>query len=133
MSYQNKDLQRQTTRERVRRYRERLLEKALQIQALPSSLSPNISPSEKPPIASIPERLEELTQILRHPIEVPVTAGHKIAAVTEMNKMEHIYETRPELNIDNRQVNIYVKDSETKELLSKIADRTGKLTAGEKE
>ena len=43
-------------------------------------------------VASVIERKERLTEVARHRIETPVTAGHKIQAVAELNKMEHIYE-----------------------------------------
>lgn len=46
--------------------------------------------SEK--IASVVERKERLTAVARHRIETPVTAGNKVAAISELNKMEHIYE-----------------------------------------
>ena len=81
-------------------------------------------------IANEGERKGILTGIARHPIEKPVTAGHKIAAIEEMDKLDHLYEMRPEVNVDNRQVNIYVVDGETRELLGKVGDRTVKLKEG---
>ena len=46
----------------------------------------------KAAVALVSERMELLSGIARHPIETPVSAGHKVAAMAEMNKMEHIYE-----------------------------------------
>lgn len=43
-------------------------------------------------IAAPSRRLEILTKIAEHKIETPVSAGHITQAVSEMNKMEHIYE-----------------------------------------
>ncbi len=38
------------------------------------------------------ERKQVLKEIALHAIETPVTAGQKIAAVKEINLMEHIYD-----------------------------------------
>ena len=38
------------------------------------------------------KRKEVLAQVALHAIETPVSAGHKIAAIKEINLMEHIYE-----------------------------------------
>lgn len=45
-----------------------------------------------PAIATVTERLEILTKIANHAIEMPVSASHVIQAISEHNKMEHIYE-----------------------------------------
>ena len=83
-----------------------------------------------PKIADVKERKESATEVIREAIKVPVTAKERILAISELNKMEHIYEIKPEVSIDNRQVNIYVMDGETKELLSRVKERTGKLIGG---
>jgi hypothetical protein len=41
--------------------------------------------------------------------------------------MEQIYDTRTLVNQDNRVMNIIVVDNETKDLISQVKDRTGKL------
>ena len=43
--------------------------------------------------ANYEERLKILTKIARHDAETPVSPGHITQAVSELNKMEHIYET----------------------------------------
>ena len=70
----------------------------------PNSLA-NLKPAKKgeirnpkgrpPSVAITRERLQLLTSIARHNIELPVSAGHITGAVAEMNRMEHIYEERP--------------------------------------
>ncbi len=67
-------------------------------------------------IADEQERRRILTTIARHPIETPVSAGHQIAAVSEMNKMEHIYEEKPQYQ-DNRQYNFIIQSEEAKKKL----------------
>ncbi len=47
-----------------------------------------------------------------------------IQAISELNRMERIYEVGAVVNQDNRQVNIYVMDEETKQLLSRVGERT---------
>lgn len=42
-------------------------------------------------VAPLARRMEILTEIAEHPIEMPVTAGHKLAAVAEINKVEGSY------------------------------------------
>ena len=37
------------------------------------------------------KRVKALVQVIEHKIETPVSAGHRIAAVHEVNLMEHIY------------------------------------------
>jgi len=49
-----------------------------------------------------------------------------IQAISELNKMEKVYEVAP-LGQDNRVVNIYVMDKDTKELIGRVKERTGKL------
>jgi len=54
-----------------------------------------------------------------------------IQAIAELNKMEKIYSETPASTINNTQnINIYVMDPETKDLLSKVGERTGKLIEG---
>jgi len=47
-----------------------------------------------------------------------------IQAISELNRMERIYEVGATINQDNRTVNIYVVDDEARELLGRVKDRT---------
>ncbi len=67
-------------------------------------------------------KLVKLEEIYNKPLPSKVTVREIIGSIAEHNKMENIYETR-DVNIDNRQVNIYVIDSEAKELLERIGER----------
>ena len=53
-----------------------------------------------PKIADAIERRERLSDIIRHKVESPVTAGHIIAATDKLNLMEHIYETGNVQNVN---------------------------------
>ena len=55
-----------------------------------------VQPSCNLAISCLPpdERKQVLKQIALHAIETPVTAGQKIAAVKELNLMEHIYDPK---------------------------------------
>ncbi len=44
------------------------------------------------------ERKRVLADIARGPTEMPVTAGQRIAAIKELNLMEHIYDTQISYN-----------------------------------
>jgi len=79
---------------------------------LPSS---NLAISYLPPDT----RKEVLTQIALHAIEKPVTAGHKIAAIKELNLMEHVYDEKPQYN-DNRTYNILVTGDDIKPKLNQL-------------
>lgn len=80
-------------------------------------------------IANESERRAVLTKIIRHDIELPVSAGHITQAIAEINKMEHIYQDAPG-NQDNRTLNIIVLNKETKGLIAGIAEWTKKPPAG---
>jgi len=58
-----------------------------------AALEARRTPSENQAVAIVNERMELLTKIARHQIEVPVSAGHITQSIAELNKMEHIYET----------------------------------------
>ncbi len=54
-------------------------------------------------VAPVAERRELLSKIARHPIEMPVSAGHKLAAIAELNKMGGDYapeRKQVDLNVD---------------------------------
>ena len=44
----------------------------------------------------------------------------KVRAAAELNKMEKIYSDGATVNVDNRKIEIYVKDKETKELAERL-------------
>ncbi len=48
-----------------------------------------------------------------------------VKAISELNKMEHIYVEAPAVNIDNRKVEIYVGTEKTRQIVEKIIE--GKL------
>ena len=58
------------------------------IQALQAN-----SLAKNPAIMLVDERKLRLSEIARHGIEMPISAGQRVAAITELNKMEHVYET----------------------------------------
>ena len=68
------------------------------IKARLAELQSHVSLTAKQATAYVEERLKLLTEIARHNIEMPVSAGHKITAIAEMNKMGGDYapeKTRP--------------------------------------
>ena len=61
--------------------------KNTKVQERLAQLQASIPPTEAQAIAIVSERLRLLTEIARHGIETPVSPGHKIMAVAEINKM----------------------------------------------
>ncbi len=59
-------------------------------------------------------------------IERSIKLRDPVSAIAELNKMDHVYDERP-TTTNNTQINIIVNDAETKDLLLKVAERTGKL------
>ena len=64
--------------------------------------------------APLTERLEILAEIARHGIEMPVSAGHKIAAVAEINKVEGSY--APSRHLIGQRVEIEIVHTERKRI-----------------
>ena len=83
--------------------------------------------AETEAIATVAERKSRLTALLRHDPETPVSPGHIIAATSELNKMEHVYESRIGGDTSVTVVNILVRGEHMRELLAKVAERTGEL------
>lgn len=56
-----------------------------------------VQPTSNLAISCLPpdERKQVLKAIALHAIEQPVSAGHKIAAIKELNLMEHVYDPQP--------------------------------------
>ena len=66
------------------------------------------------------ERKQVLKEIALHVTEKPVSAGQRIAAIKELNLMEHIYDPSPQLQ-DNRQYQIIIAGGpDAKEKLERL-------------
>ena len=78
------------------------------------------SPTESIMLLPLDERKEVLKEIALHAIEKPVTAGQKIAAIKEINLMEHVYDVPFGGNQDNRTINIFVADEDTKREVQRL-------------
>ena len=90
------------------------------IKARLAELQAAVIPTEAQVYASYDKRLGILTKIAEHDIETPVSAGHITQAVSEMNKMEHIYSDLPQGLQDNRTINIYITGDGAKEKLEQL-------------
>lgn len=66
----------------------------------------------------------------KHGYNKSLKLHNPISAIAELNRMEHIYEAPPSVNQDNRVINIIVMDEKTKELMTRVKDRTRKLIEG---
>ena len=75
--------------------------------------------AESPTIMSVTKRKERLSEIANKVIKEPTTAKESILAVAELNKMDHIYTDMPAYQ-DNRQWNVLVADTETKEAVRRL-------------
>ena len=75
-------------------------------------------------ISALPpdERKRVLAEIALHSIERPVSAGHKVAAIKELNLMEHIYDNFPQVS-DNRVINFIISGEQGTELIEGISKR----------
>ncbi len=100
-----------------------LLLKNTKIQARLAELQAQIVPSADTINEIVRENIKMLREITQHPIEMPVSAGHKITAARELNLMHQVYSIPTTVN-DNRTVNIIVLDEETRKILSAVAQRT---------
>lgn len=89
-------------------------------------------PREKELKASIDERFESLTEVIRESIKTPVTARERTSAVDVMNKMDKLYTDLPTGIQDNRTINIYIQGGEeAKARLERIM--SGKLIPKEQD
>ncbi len=68
-------------------------------------------------VASVLERKQATSTIIRTEMRAPVTAKEKVIAITELNKMEHVYDEKSQYN-DNRQLNIIVQSEDAREKLN---------------
>ncbi len=67
------------------------LRKPLIIDRL-AELQAQIPPTEDQVIEIVRENIKMLREIAQHPIEMPVSAGHKITAARELHLLHHLYE-----------------------------------------
>ncbi len=75
-------------------------------------------------VNTVHDRLELLTKIARHEIEIPVSAGHVISAIAEQNKMEGSYApVKSQIDITEKVMNIvFVLPSGTKVTPKELAE-----------
>lgn len=88
------------------------------------------SQSRDDTIASVKERKEILTKIIRHE-HTEVTPRDSILATAEVNKMEKVYETRPV--IESKTLVINVIDSRTEKMVGNLIQRLTKGSQDEQE
>ena len=72
-------------------------------------------------IADVKERKQAATKVIRIGVEKPVTAKELVMAVSELNKMEHIYDEKPQYQ-DNRTYNILVQGDEQRDRFNKLLE-----------
>ena len=84
-----------------------------------------------PNTRAISEITTRTRMMRKEPVSITNVKLHSpIQAIDLLNKMDRLYSEGGTVNVDNRQVNIYVMDEETKTLMGQVADRTGKLVIG---
>lgn len=72
-------------------------------------------------IAAVRERMSLLSDIARHPVEMPVSAGHKTQAIAELNKMEGSYApVKGELPQGLQVINVIVAGVEAAGLVQRL-------------
>ncbi len=91
------------------------------IQAIKESTGSDTAPDST--IATLRERRQALTKIIKHNIDAPVSAGHIIAATHELSVLDGTIKPQA-VAVDARVVNVYVMDAETKTMLEQAASRT---------
>ena len=95
-------------------------------------------PKAKALIAGIDERKEILSRIIRGDqpsstqeksqagMETIITKNNNpVPAMSELNKMDHVYEPATGVSVDNRTINILVVDKETKQLMERVRSGEG--------
>lgn len=92
------------------------------------------SPTDRFHALPLYKRKEVLAEIALHPNETPVSPRHRIAAVKELNLMEHVYQEDRSYQ-DNRQYNIIIQGESAKgQLESMLKGKVPELQEnGEKE
>ena len=79
-------------------------------------------PAANSAIATVEERKERLSTFIREDLEgkFGITRHSNIQATAELNKMEQVYETGTNINIDNRSIHVTVSSEKGKEQLGKL-------------
>jgi phage terminase small subunit len=81
---------------------------------------------ESPNVGAVSE-ITTKTKVFKKTAEPVIITNLKlhnpIQAISELNKMEKVYETAVNINQDNRTINIIVQNPETRDMLTKIGDR----------
>jgi len=72
-------------------------------------------------VAPLIERKRIATEVARADMRQPITAREKVLAISELNKMEHIYDEKPQFQ-DNRVYNILVQGDEAKDRFNKLLE-----------
>ena len=72
-------------------------------------------------VAPIIERKRIATEVARAEMRQPITAREKVLAIAELNKMEHIYDEKPQFQ-DNRTINILVQGDEQRDRFNKLLE-----------
>ncbi len=81
--------------------------------------------TEDKSVATVLERKQKLTEIIRDDYKSPITAKEKVTATTELNKMEKVYTETPTIFIEKVEINARDK---IESAIARLA-----LRAGEKE
>jgi len=71
-------------------------------------------------VSTVQERKEKLSQIANGVLRTPTTPKEAIMAITELNKMEKVYDTNPQILVDSRTINVIVENEEAKKLTESI-------------
>ena len=91
----------------------------------------SIKVDKKSPNVGAVAEITTKTRVFRkggEPVNITNLKLHNpIQAIDLLNKMDGVYNEQPVINQDNRTMNIIVLDGETKDLISQVKDRTGKL------
>jgi len=83
-------------------------------------------------IAPILERKKIATEVARAEMRQPITAREKVFAIAELNKMEHVYDEKPQYQ-DNRVLNIIVQGDDARDKVNQLlAGKKPQLTEGVK-
>jgi len=98
----------------------------LNIQAYLNELNQKV---EDESLAKVLERKKRLTVFIREDNynKFGINRQSNIQAITELNKMEHIYEEKSSV-VDNRTINVIVNSEDGKEIIERLAsgERTDK-------
>ena len=85
--------------------------------------------AEDKAVATVSERKRRITELIRTGkiTAEDIRPRDRIAAIKELNLMEHVYESRIGGDTQVTVVNILVRGEHMREMLAKVAERTGEL------